>query len=205
MGAIPELFRLDGRVSRARYAATGVTLMLVKYGVELGVIHAATGKLWRPLDYLVPIYTLRDEVLGGAPTWLFVALGLWTLPFVWIAAAMTMRRARDIGHSPWFVLLVFVPLVNHIAMLYCAARSGEPTHAKDDAEPGAALAHAVERREDCARTARSRVASAVLSELSVLSTAAIALVIAFLGAQLFESYGVALFFGLPFLAGLQAG
>src|SRR3989442_11978283 len=34
---------------------------------------------------------------------------VWTLPFLWIGVAMTLRRVVDAGRSPWLALAFFVP------------------------------------------------------------------------------------------------
>src|SRR6266550_1111940 len=74
-------------------------------------------RYWFTLDYLLPFYLLRAEKLAGAPVWFLPAFVLWTLPFLWIGVAMTLRRAIDAGRSPWLALVFFVPLFNYIVML----------------------------------------------------------------------------------------
>src|SRR5205814_3574236 len=48
---------------------------------------------WSPIDYFNPTYTLRDVRTSLTPG-LRTALVLWTLPFLWIGASMTVRRDR---------------------------------------------------------------------------------------------------------------
>ena len=48
-----------------------------------------------PLDYLIPLLTVRGQKLSAFPTELLVALIVWTLPFIWIGVSMRLRRAID--------------------------------------------------------------------------------------------------------------
>src|SRR5207253_7361600 len=45
----------------------GAGLMLFKYGVDAAVVWAFTHRLWTPLTYLNPVWTLREELLRDAP------------------------------------------------------------------------------------------------------------------------------------------
>src|SRR5437764_14047243 len=124
-------FTLVDVVDRRTYLATGVGLMAFKYAVDAGAVALATGRFWSPLDYLLPFYLLRAEKLAGAPVWFLPAFVLWTLPFLWIGVAMTLRRAIDAGRSPWLALVFFVPLGNYVVML---ARCRLPTVPLDPRE-----------------------------------------------------------------------
>src|SRR5205823_8636296 len=95
-------FSFHELVDRRTYLVHGAGLMLIKYGVDAAVVWAFTHRLWTPLTYLNPVWTLREELLRGAPAWLAPALVLWTLPFLWIGVSMTLRRAADAGRSPWW-------------------------------------------------------------------------------------------------------
>src|SRR5437588_726623 len=110
-------FTLVDPVDRRAYLATGLGLVVFKYPVDAGAVSLATGRFWSPLDYLLPFYLLRAEKLAGAPAWFLPAFVLWTLPFLWIGVAMTLRRAVDAGRSPWLALVFFVPLFNYVVML----------------------------------------------------------------------------------------
>ena len=100
--------------------------MVFKYAVDATVIGLVTGQVWTPLDYLVPSLFLREPKLKAMPFGLMVALGLWSLPFVWIGVSMTLRRLLDAGRSPWLALLFFVPPANYV----CRARAPGPPGAR---------------------------------------------------------------------------
>jgi len=111
------LFGVRARVGRWQYALAGMSLMVVKYTAEAGLIWYATGAFFAPWDFVNPIYSLRMQYVQGAPDWVMGVMFVWSLPFLWIAASMSVRRAADAGFSPWLGFLVLVPVVNLIFML----------------------------------------------------------------------------------------
>jgi len=125
-GTLRFWFGFTERVDRRRYFLHGVGLMVFKYAVDAGAIYLATGTFWTPLDYLVPVWSLRAQRLGTAHLWLQWALVFWALPFLWIGVSMTMRRAIDAGRTPWLCMLFFVPVVNYATMLLLSALPTAP-------------------------------------------------------------------------------
>src|SRR5438876_647539 len=132
-------FTLVDAVDRRAYLATGLGLMAFKYAVDAGAVALATGRFWSPLDYLLPFYLLRAEKLAGAPAWFLPAFVLWTLPFLWIGVAMTLRRAVDAGRSPWLALAFFVPLVNYVVMLALCRLPTVPLNPREERAGGRAV------------------------------------------------------------------
>jgi uncharacterized membrane protein YhaH (DUF805 family) len=110
-------FGFSERVDRRRYFLHGAGLMLFKYLTDALVIYLVTGAFWTPVDYLLPVWSLRAQVIGASHLWLQWALVAWSLPFLWIGVSMTMRRAIDAGNTPWECLFFFVPGVNYLVML----------------------------------------------------------------------------------------
>src|SRR5207249_2272247 len=94
-------FGLSLPVGRRAYALTGFGLMLGKYAVDASVIHAVSGKFFSPLAYLNPLLSMRANAINPAPDWLMWALAAWTLPFMWVGASMSVRRAINAGRSAW--------------------------------------------------------------------------------------------------------
>src|SRR5256886_13342466 len=109
--------------------------MLLKITVDASFVWAFVGRWWTPLGYLNPVWTLRQQLLRGAPDWLAPALVVWTLPFLWIGVSLTLRRAVDAGRSPWWCLLFFVPLVNYATMLWLATQPSRPVTARAAPSP----------------------------------------------------------------------
>ena len=67
-------------------------------------------------SYVLIAVTTPDDVEGLADAVANRFLG-W-LPIVWLSCAAATRRAHDRNHSGWFVVLLFVPVVNLAATLY---------------------------------------------------------------------------------------
>src|SRR5262245_6086217 len=102
----PLWFGLRHEVSRLAYAASGLGLMAVKYVVESSVIYAYTGRFFSPLDFLNPLLSMRQAFFTPpAPDWLPWAIFVWTLPFLWVAVSMSVRRSANAGATAWLGLL----------------------------------------------------------------------------------------------------
>lgn len=182
------LFGLEASVDRATYARWGFGLMAGKYLVDALVVWFAFGVVWTPLDYLNPLLAMRDAALGHPPqTWFQLAMGLWSLPFLWIGLSLTLRRLVDAGRSPAFAFLFFVPLFNYALMLtLCVLPSVSPV-------PGAERAAALAVRRTGVVLGTAIATLAVTVGLGLLA-------VAVLGEQL-ASYGWTLFVLVPFLLG----
>ena len=112
-----SVFRFAGTVNRRDYLQVGISLMLVKYLVEAAAIFVTTGLRYTPIDFVNPLLSSREYFFDASSPWLGMGWILWSLPFFWIAVAMSIRRASDIGVSPWFGLVILVPIVNWLGML----------------------------------------------------------------------------------------
>jgi len=177
-------FTLVDAVDRRAYLATGLGLMAFKYAVDAGAVALATGRFWSPLDYLLPFYLLRAEKLAGAPAWFLPAFVLWTLPFLWIGVAMTLRRAVDAGRSPWLALGFFVPLVNYVVMLALCRLPTVPLSPREEHAGG--------------RTVDARPA---LVLYGIAAGLAVALPTVLLNVYVLHRYSTSLFLGTPFTLG----
>ncbi len=178
-------FGLSHRVGRLAFAVSGFGLMAFKYAVEAGLIYAFTGRFFAPHDFLNPLLSMREQFLAPpAPEWLGWALLLWSLPFLWIAVSMSVRRAVDARATAWFGLMVLLPFINYVVMLLlCIMPSGgKPAWA--GRQPQAIVDH--------------RLRSALLG---VLITVAISVLMLAIGVYLLRDYGGTLFLGTPILVG----
>ncbi len=130
-----------------------------------------------------------------APTWLFAAMALFALPFMWVGVTMSVRRAVDAGQSAWLGLLFIVPIVNYLIMIALAvvpskdgiAWSPHPTtpyRGADQAPPSLHIDSGV-------KSALFGVAGAVGVGLGMVG----------FSVYVFGSYGAALFFVTPFVMG----
>jgi hypothetical protein len=176
-------FTLEGTVDRRTYFFSGIGLALVKYFGDASLIALTTGILWKPTDYLVTVHSLMEFKLPGSPEWLIPALGLWTIPFLWIGVTLTLRRALDADLSEWLTLAFFVPYLNYVLMasLCLVPSSGRAAQVR-------------EVRERQGRLLSS--AALAISAGLVFAISMVALSVLFKG-----HYGSALFFGTPFAMG----
>lgn len=170
-------------VDRRMYLLHGAGLMLFKYAVDATAVWVLAGRVWTPLDYANPVWSLRERLLRDGPAWLAPALVVWSLPFVWIGVSMTLRRAVDAGRSPWLSLLFFVPFVNYGVMLALAALPSRAPTAGSGPPPSAA---------------ELRLRAGLLG-----GGAAIAITIptVLIGVYLRRMYSAGLFLGMPFTIG----
>ena len=181
-------FGIRERIGRLDYAVCGISLAVLKYGVEAALIGALAGHSFYPWDFLNPLMSTRQALVQGAPDWLPWVLLLWTMPFFWVAISMSVRRAADAGYSPWCGLLVIVPLVNLFCMVSLCTL---PTQAE-----GAAWSPRPQRPLDTdrARSAALAVGVALLVG-GVMLTCSV---------YLMASYGGSLFLGTPLLMSATA-
>ena len=182
---LSRLAGLSAPVSRRLYVTTGITLMLIKYTLDAGLIYAVTGRLLSPFLYLLPIATLRQDVLLQGPGWLLFALITLTLPFAWIGASMSVRRAKDAGLTSAVGLLFFVPFLNYLMM---AALAVLPSRSA----PRVSL--------PLAGTDRA-IGAALVGVAAGAAMSAVALTITSVALE----YGQAAFVGVPFLSAATAG
>lgn len=182
------LFGFETPVSRRLYATVGLGLGVAKYGVDALTIWSVTGTWWQPLRLLSPLHDSTDAALLTYEPWLFWALALWTLPFLWIGASMTMRRARDAGWSGWLGLAFFFPFFNYALMLaLCAAPSAPPkSEASAQVEPLVG---------DGFKAAFAGVAGGLVFALVMMGFTVYVL----------HAYPAALFFGTPVVMGAVSG
>jgi uncharacterized membrane protein YhaH (DUF805 family) len=170
-------------VDRRTYLVHGAGLMLFKYAVDATAVWVLAGRVWTPLDYANPVWSLRERLLRDGPAWLAPALVVWSLPFVWIGVSMTLRRAVDVGRSPWLSLLFFVPFVNYAVMLALAALPSRAAATGSAPRPS---------------TAELRLRAGLLGVGAAL---AITIPTVLIGVYFRRMYSAGLFLGTPFTIG----
>ena len=180
---ISRWFRVSGVVERREYFLTGAGLMLLKYALDASAVYVANREWFTPAHYFNPSLGSRGAVLHGGHTDVVIAMIVWSLPFIWIGVAMTMRRARDAGLSPWLALVFFVP---GAGLLLAAALCMLPS---------------APEREHAAQEAKG-LGSALLG-LALSGAIVLAMIpVAVYGKG---SYGWSLFVGTPFVQGVITG
>ena len=185
-GLLQLLFGFESDIHRVTYAACGFGLMTVKYLVELAVLWQVTGRTLSLLEFFSPVISNREQLVDGA-AWLGWAWFIWTLPFLWIAVTMSVRRSITAGLSPWLGLFIFVPGLNLLIMLVLAATPDrqQPTSSPRPIQAGTAQG---------------------LRSAAVGVAAGLAIAVAMLGISVYalDTYGAALFLGTPVVMGAVA-
>lgn len=125
-GLLRFLFGMTAPVGRRVYLVTGVALMALKYAIDAGLIYTTTGHVWTPAEFLSPMLSTREAILGGGNEGALLVMLAASLPFTWIGLAMTVRRAEDAGMSPLSALLFLVPGVNFALLLVLSLLSSAP-------------------------------------------------------------------------------
>jgi uncharacterized membrane protein YhaH (DUF805 family) len=103
-----DLFSWEGRVSRKGYLLAGLLLFALKYPIDL-LISMAFHQEWNPLMYLSP----RVSPLGhNIDRTYLIALVVAAAPFMYMGLSLTVRRLRDMGVSPFWAGLFFLPFLH---------------------------------------------------------------------------------------------
>ncbi len=188
---LKTIFGLSQPVSRKTYAIVGFGLMAVKFVVEFIVIALVTDEIFTPLDFLNPTMTGRSRFTDNGPAWLGMAWILWTLPFLWIAVAMSVRRAIDAGQRPTLAIFILLPVINILVMLILV---GLPTRERFNQQ----------LKEELHTQKTSQSKAWMTSALGGIAIAALYGTTMIQASALWESYGVVMFFGTPFIAGVAS-
>jgi len=191
MSALPLLFGLQQRVTRAPYVVAGLLLAVLKFSIDFAIVYGFTGRSWHPLGYLIPSMILRNDDLGSVPAAMHFVIAAAAMPFLWVGLSMSVRRAADAGVTPWIGALFVVPLVNYLIIVILSAL---PTKAS-------AVWNAPSLRARSA-TDGPPLSSGVRAALVGL-LASIGIGVAMLSLTVFGLgvYGMALFFATPFTMG----
>ena len=176
-------------VDRRSYVVTGVVLMLAKYLLDATIAWLFTGHWWAPWRYLWPLWSIRMAQFEGAPSALYLCLGLMTLPFFWIGVSMSVRRAADAGLPALAGLGFALPGVNFLLMLALSlAGSASDTTWKE--RPTSS--------EDETPMVRSALTAIVVATM-------VGLIMGVASARGWFSYGFMLFFATPLVMGVTTG
>jgi hypothetical protein len=182
--------------------------MFAKYVCEAAMIYWLTDRFYPPWDFLNPLISVREKYFQPpAPDWLLWFVILWSLPFLWIAVSMSVRRAADSGLSAWLGLLVFVPLANLFVMAYlCFPKSTSWKPAMDSPSglrpQGAPIDEPMLGTGELVQSPQPLVEHRVTSALlGIAASALICILMVSVSVYLIGNYGAALFMGTPIIMG----
>jgi len=188
-----DLWRWDGRVSRATYAGVGLVGVAIKHNLDRLIASSFLGyknsfSYWAPLGKAA-----RLNHLSNLEARFLAALLLTAIPFVWIGVTLTVKRLRDAGQPLWLVVLFFVPFVNLLFFLVlCTLPPRESSPGLEGVPwPGS---HELDRF-----IPHTQVGSAALA---IVVTAVLGLGFVLMGTIVIGAYGWGLFVALPFCLGM---
>jgi len=187
-----DLWRWDGTIDRASYAAWGVGLLVLKYVIDRELVRALSGETWSFLDLqALSDYLLRRSDPAANPQ-LALVLAALALPFMWTGFVLTLRRLRSSALPLPLAALYFVPVIKLCLFAFlCIAPSAEAR----GGVPGELVGESRLARWMAAVLPQSAFGSAMIAAVNAAATAG---VLAWLSTNWLRSYGWALFVGLPF-------
>lgn len=185
-------------VSRLAYVLGGVLFMGIKFAIDRAIFTHVVHKELTPLAFLSPFFRDRAALLSDAPEGSIWLLLLVSLPFLWLGASMSVRRAFDAGLPPLVGFLFLIPGVHYLLML---ALSVLPTRAAP-APPPARDPYRPPPEQTALAPVVPRSGLAALRAIALASLVGLAMFgICVYG---FKSYGTALFLATPFVMGTVA-
>jgi uncharacterized membrane protein YhaH (DUF805 family) len=179
-----SLFSFEGRISGARYFASGSILLALKFLVD-HTIAAHFSHPWHIWNYFFPPADLAVFGLGASNPKLYLILWAVAIPFFWIGVALTLRRLRDSGMLLGLIFLFFIPIANlffFVSLCFAPSAAMEQPLTPSHYPRGGS--------------------GAVL--LGALFAAAIGIVAVYFGANVLARYGFGLFLAVPFFTGFIA-
>ena len=169
-----RLSHLEGTVNRSTYALGGIIGCALKYAIDW-TIATLFQHPWTPLSYW---HVIDTQASARGTLWMFLALLVASLPFLWFGMAMTLLRLRDAGASAGWAALFFVPGLNVLLFLVLCL---------------------VPHRNAPKRRDLSGVVESAL--FAVVATAALTTVAIGLTTRGLATYGIGLFVAVPFCVG----
>jgi uncharacterized membrane protein YhaH (DUF805 family) len=175
------LFSFAGRVRPHPYLFTGIALVLLKFSIDWSVA-AHFGSDWKIWYYILPPDIARFPRSGGLKLYLL----LWAIavPFFLIGISLTLRRLRDAGAHPLWIILFFVPIAN-LGLFLCLSLAPSKLPPADNELP-----------QSPTPPDSAALAIAIATVLGLVLTA--------FSAKILLQYTWGLFLGVPFLCGFVA-
>jgi uncharacterized membrane protein YhaH (DUF805 family) len=189
-----NLWRWDGKVGRAQYAAVGLIGVIIKHFLDRMFAAAFFPEHITFFNYWAPLgKAARLDHLSNTEAKFLATLLLFSIPFIWVGVVMTVQRLRDAGQPIWLVGLFFAPVINVLFFLaLCVLPPRERSQQFEGAPwPGPrGLGWLIPH---------SQLGSALLS---IVVTAVLGLGFVAIGTIVIGAYGWGLFVALPFCLGM---
>ncbi|MBW7904311.1 MAG: SRPBCC family protein [Phycisphaerae bacterium] len=184
-----NLFSPAGTIDRLPYLVCGLLFFALKYLLDYVISNGVFSRSWTPMSYLFPQTFLAPPPEAATAPAFYVSMLAASAPFAWIGCVLTLRRLRSAGLPLWMVALFLFPILN---LLLIATLVLVPP-LRRAVDPGEAIPL------ECVRP-RPSIASRFALAVPVAGVFGIAGV--YVGVVWFQTYGWAVFVGLPFLIGL---
>lgn len=183
MKSLIEIIRA-GKLSRGRYAAWGIALVLLKYNIDRLIAKSFDQASFLPITSWTLGNASRD------PSFFFI-LALTAIPFAVVGVILTIMRLRSAAWPAWLVILFFAPVLNLIFFaLLCWLPSSDQPRTRESAGLSGWLRWILPHGS----VATATVALAISAILTVF--------LAWGSTAWAHSYGYGLFYALPFASGL---
>lgn len=179
-----DLWQWSGTIGRFPYLFYGVLLMALKLGLDHSVwlfIFKAQRPWWGHL-FLTSSFNDNGDALP--------ATLLYTLPFLYVGLALTIKRLRSAQKALGWITLFFIPFINLLFFLVLTCLREKPQSIPPNES---------KQSQFNKFFSEGAVASALMG---MVITTLMALAIIWLGVNSYKNYGYVLFVGLPFLLGL---
>ncbi len=115
-GLVEMFFTWHKRLNRLRYFKRALALVMVATVLLMIIVATTTDTFLSPDAAIVSGSINSDEFnlsTGGSLMFILVLVAAWV-----IHCMLMIRRLHDLNKTGWFVLLMFVPVVNTIFSLY---------------------------------------------------------------------------------------
>ena len=201
MTILADLFRPSGEADRKTYVLVGAAAIFLKNNLDRLVAALGFHRYWGFFNYWVPVQGVGPiKQLSRADAVFLATMLAIALPFVWLGVAMTMKRLRSAGLSPWLVIFFFFPFVNLVFFLVLSLwpekdktlNRRERGELREEQNGGSTFTRIVPE---------SAVGSAAAS---FIITVPAGLLLAVLGSRYLATYGWGMFVALPFVMGFSA-
>src|SRR5258705_11106697 len=124
-----DLWRWDGKVSRGKYAAVGLIGVAIKHNLDRLIAGRFLGYERSFFNYWAPLgKAARLDRLSGTEARFLATILLFSIPFLWVGVAMTVRRLGGVGGREGVGGVVFFSVVQRrvFFVLSCVAAPPRP-------------------------------------------------------------------------------
>src|SRR6478609_9654560 len=191
---LSDLWRWNGEIDNRTYLYWGLLLAVVKYNLDRLIAVVCFDQYWSAFKWSTIQLYLWQSPWNEADENYYLTLLALSVPFIWSGGVLTLRRLRSLDCRPFWVLLFFVPVVKLLFFTWLCllpsnrAKTQTPLQSRRTEK----FLHLIPT---------SKLGSALVA---VGISVALALTMAWLGIELWGSYGWSIFVGIPFSMGFLA-